>query len=33
MPNVYYDNDANLETLQDKTIGIIGMAARATPMP
>ena len=28
MPNVYYDKDANLETLQDKTIGIIGYGSQ-----
>ena len=28
MPNVYYDKDANLELLQDKTIGIIGYGSQ-----
>ena len=28
MPNVYYDKDANLDVLQDKTIGIIGYGSQ-----
>jgi ketol-acid reductoisomerase len=28
MPNVYYDNDADLSLLQDKTIGIIGYGSQ-----
>ena len=33
MPNVYYDKDANLDVLQDKTIGISAMGARDMPTP
>ena len=28
MPNVYYDSDANLDLLKDKTVGIIGYGSQ-----